>query len=52
MHGLCRRCGEAGRSPRPGPLAGRHPLPVELAEAFTLKMRSKEESLGFFFLLS
>lgn len=52
MHGLRRCCGEAGHSPWPGPLAMGHPLPTEPAEDFTFKMRSKEEGLGFFFLLS
>lgn len=31
------------------PLAMGHPLPAELAEPFTLKMRSKEEVLWGFF---
>lgn len=33
-------------------LAMGHPLPVELAEAFTLKMRSKEEGFLFWFFFS
>lgn len=49
-HGLGWRCGEAGRSLWPGPLAVGHPLPTKLAGALTLKTRSEEEGLGVFFL--
>lgn len=52
MHGLCWHCGDTGGSPWPGPQAVGHPLHTELAEAFTLTVRSKEEGLGFFFSLS
>lgn len=41
-----------GRSPQPGPQGGGHLLHTELAEIFTLTVRSKEEGLGFFFSLS